>query len=323
METIKICMNYDRDDPNEVAARGRGTSNFMVPMMLEHAFERRDDVVCYRQDELLRGFSDEGEAISDVHLIINSMPMNQLQFIKNKNGLTAWWDLEECSDPKREFYEPSDIIFHPNYNPYRWKLYPYEKASYLPLANDFIESGYKYYPDEPLEYDVSFLGREELGIYTKRTRIINKLKDAGLSATRGQMMRGEPSARFISKGRLTIQISGWDNLEERFFQFGAIRPIMCDYLEEMDLVAERDKDYISFVTDEECVEKALYYTSHLSEAETIGNRLIEKLKKYHTYDARAEEVIRIIKGGKLNKQGQYLWDKAKANNLPTEYPGDN
>lgn len=311
--TYRIGLNYDKNDPNEVEARQKGTSNFMVPMLLEKALRRMENVEVYDTQEMNKGTGKKPQ----MDMIINSMPMNHLPFMDNPGGITAWWDLEECSDPKVEYFDRCDVIFHPNYNPYRWNLYPAGKASYLPLANDFDVS--RYIPEEKMIYDIAFLGREELeNVYRRRRTILDYLDDKYF-IRRGKAQRGIPSAKAISQGKLTLQISGWDNLEERFFQFGAIRPILVDYLEEIDLIAERDVDYISFVTDEECYEKIAYYLEHMDEAEAIHQRLVKKLQDHHTYKNRAEEIIRFIKEGTTYNPGQYLWDRAKANNLTMPY----
>lgn len=311
--TYKIGLNYDKNDPVEVAARQNGTSNFMVPQMLERALRGIPGVEVYDRQALLKGTG----ARPEMDLILNSMPMNQLEFLDNPHGITAWWDLEECSDPKREYFDRCDVIFHPNYNPYQWNLYPEGKSSYLPLANDFEVS--RYYPEEKMIYDVAFLGREELeNVYRRRRTILDYL-DEKYFIRRGKAQRGEPSSRAISQGKLTLQISGWDNLEERFFQFGAIRPMLVDYLEELDLIAERDVEYISFTTDEECYKKIAYYLEHMDEAETIYQRLLKNLKENHTYKNRAEEILRYIRTGERNVDGQYLWDKAKSKRLKSDY----
>jgi hypothetical protein len=298
---FKVYINYDRNDPVELMSKaGNGIGNYMVPWLIEEALKRHKEVEVIQPQD----YRDDMK----LDMILNSMPMDPIPFLKAKGGITALWDLEECSDPKRKYFDQCDIIFHPNYNPYRWDLYPVEKSSYLPLANDFIVS--RYFSDEPFVYDVSFLGREELEIYQYRRDILDAL-DKEFKICRGTRPRGEPSSRIISQGRLTVQVSGWDNLEERFFQNGAIRPMLVDYLEEIDLVADRDKDYISYTSLDECLEKVRYYLKHMDEAEVIGNNLIEKIKKFHTYDNRADEIVRILKGGKLDKRGQYLWNKAK------------
>lgn len=311
--TYRIGINYDKNDPVEVDARQRGTSNFMVPTLLEKALRSLPNVLVFDRQELLKGTGKRPQ----IDLLLNCMPMNQISFLDNPNGITAWWDLEECSDPKKEYFDRCDVIFHPNYNPYQWNLYPKGKSSYLPLANDFQVS--RYYPEEKMIYDISFLGREELeNVYRRRRTILDYL-DEKYFIRRGKSQRGEMSSRAISQGKLTLQISGWDNLEERFFQFGAIRPILVDYLEELDLIAERDVDYISFETNEECYEKIEYYLKHMDEAEAIHKRLVEKLSKYHTYKNRAEEILRYIRTGERNTDGQYLWDKAKAKKLTAKY----
>lgn len=309
-KTYRIGINYDKNDPNEVEARIKGTSNFMVPMLLEKAFREMDNVEVYDTQEMSKSHPK-------LDLILNSMPMNQLPFIDNPDGLTAWWDLEECSDPKREYFDRCDVIFHPNYNPYQWNLYPFARCSYLPLANDFRVS--RYYPEEKMIYDVAFLGREELENVYRRRRVILDYLDEKYFIRRGKAQRGEMSSRAISQGKLTIQISGWDNLEERFFQFGAIRPMLVDYLEELDLVADRDIDYISFTTDEECYDKIAYYLGHMDEAEAIHQNLLKKLQEHHTFKNRAEEILRVIDTGNMNKVGQYLWDKAEEKNLTAKY----
>lgn len=311
MSKYHVCLNYDRNDVNELAAQKVGSSNYMVPTLLEKAFSKHPDVTVYTRSDYMDKNPEK------VDIVINCMPMNGMPFLQNSKGLTAWWDLEECSEPRREYYPQSDIIFHPNYNPYRHQLYPKEKASYLPLANDFDVS--RYFPEEPVLFDIAFLGREELEIYERRRRILDLL-ERFWTVKRGRVPRGEMSSRVISQGRLTIQISGWDNLEERFFQFGAIRPMLVDYLEELDLVAKRDVEYISFTHDKECLEKVEYYLDHPEEAEKIFQAQLKNIKENHTYENRVEEILRILDGGELNHVGWHLWDKAAAEGYPTEYP---
>ena len=171
---FKIYLNYDRNDPVEKMAKvANGVGNYMVPWMLEEALKRNKEVEVISPEDF-----DES---METDMVLNSMPMDPIPFIQSRGGITTLWDLEECSDPKRKYFETCDIIFHPNYNPYRWDLYSAEKSSYLPLANDFDVS--KYYSDEPLVYDVSFLGREELEIYQLRRGILNALEKDSIDSS--------------------------------------------------------------------------------------------------------------------------------------------
>ena len=312
MKKYRILINYDYEDSVDVAARKAGyESNYMVPWLLEKEMSRWDNIEVLRRNQVKIFDGQEPKKVKGVDMVFNSPPIADYDFLIAQDGMTAFWDLEECSDPRKQYYKNCDVIFHPNYNPYMYNLYPMAKTSYLPLANDFEVS--KYYEDEPLKYEIAWLGRENMLAYDRRKRILNKLGEKFImSPTRGASLpRGEVSSRLISRGLLTIQISGLDNLEERFFQFGAIRPIVVDYLEEIDFIAEKDVDYIGFTTDDECLEKVDYYIEHYDEAEKMWRKLEAKLKKRHQYKHRVREILRILDGGKMDHKGVFLWDKQR------------
>lgn len=69
---------------------------------------------------------------------------------------------------------------------------------------------------------------------------------------------------------------------------------MTNYQAELPEFFVENKDFVCFDGEKDLVEKTLYYLSHEEERKEIARNGYEKVKRYHTYRIRLEEMLKII-----------------------------
>lgn len=70
--------------------------------------------------------------------------------------------------------------------------------------------------------------------------------------------------------------------------------LMTNYQAELPEFFVENKDFVCFDGEKDLVEKTLYYLSHEEERKEIARNGYEKVKRYHTYRIRLEEMLKII-----------------------------
>lgn len=270
-------------------------------------------IVNYRRDHdlccgelLAKGFSQiprvkllPKDTTEKADLVVNTLPDNGIIIGKQ----TVWWDLETAEFQYSQFFNKVDAIFYPNhknvqvYDPWKHKSY------FLPLATD---PDYFHYYEVPTEYDVVFVGREDTNRQTRvsglgaleahcKAKGYKFLRDNGIP-------RGEETSKVISSGKLTIQIAGLRNLEQRVFENSPIRPQLVDVQEEnekeMQLIDPGLKSFIPYYYKDgdwsDLLNKVDYYLEHMDEAEKIVEHARKHFFAYNTYEMRARQILDII-----------------------------
>lgn len=84
-----------------------------------------------------------------------------------------------------------------------------------------------------------------------------------------------------------IPLRVWDVLGSGGF-------LMTNYQPEMEIYFEFDKDLVVFEDKHELVKKASYYLDHEKERAEIARNGYEKVKQYHSYQQRMEQLICIL-----------------------------
>lgn len=277
MERVKVHVNYSNEDTVG--------HTLQVATLLKKAFKEHPRTQVVKPDE--------------ADLIVNTLP--DAGFMNGKKK-SVWWDLETAEYHKPQYFDDSDAIFYPNHKDVTF-YEPWKKKSYfLPLATD--PKLFRYWK-VPMEYDVVFSGREDAN---RGTRVdgLNVLEDhckaKGYKFLRTNYHnRGEANSKIISSGKLTLQIAGLRNLEQRVFENSPIRPQLVDMQEtnekELKLVDPELKSFIPFYYKEndwsELLEKVDYYLAHDKEREAIVKYARKHFFANHTYKNRVERILEV------------------------------
>ena len=232
-------------------------------------------------------------------LIVNTLPDSG--FIKGK--INVWWDLETAEYQLTQYFNLADYIFYPNHKNIgkyeTWK----DKSFFLPLATD---PSYFHYYKVPMKYDIVFVGREDMN-RESRVEGLNVLEGhclkKGYTFLRtNSIKRGKETSKVISSGKLTIQIAGLRNLEQRVFENSPIRPQLVDVQEdnemEMKLIDPDLKSFVPFYYTpgdwHDLLDKVDYYLAHPRKREQIVKNARELFFTKHTYKQRAERILEVV-----------------------------
>lgn len=251
--------------------------------MIEDAFRRRDDVEVYRLGELQPGEAD---------LVFNT----EAKAERPRGKITAWWDIEACYYQVAEEFT-SDIVLAPytlSPNPY-----PEDRTYFFPFANDPVN--FKYHEDTRIEYDLGFVGREDLD-RLKRVEYLDWLQKQDINMFRSNgVARGAAVSRMLSAAKIILQVSGDAHkgvMETRFFEVGPINVMAADKHEynkdDMDWAAVADYHYIAYNSKEELLEKVKRVSSDDELRLRMLSRARENYTKNHTYDVRVRQLLETI-----------------------------
>lgn len=70
--------------------------------------------------------------------------------------------------------------------------------------------------------------------------------------------------------------------------------VLTNYQEELFDFFEPDEDFVYYENYEDLKRKAEYYLTHDQEREQIARNAYEKVKRYHTYETRIKEMLKIV-----------------------------
>lgn len=240
----------------------------------------------------------------DADLIVNTLPDNGFM---NGQKKSVWWDLETAEFQCGQYFEQAHAIFYPNHKNVQAYEEFKDKSFFLPLATDKKLFHYWKIPEpySEFKYDIVFVGREDANRGT-RVEGLNILeehcKSKGYSFLRTNgIERGEETSKVISQGKLTIQIAGLRNLEQRVFENSPIRPQLVDVQEEnemeMKLIDPDLKSFIPYYYKEgdwsDLLDKIDYYLVHDKEREAIVRYARKHFFANHTYKQRVERILEV------------------------------
>jgi hypothetical protein len=153
-------------------------------------------------------------------------------------------------------------------------------------------------------YDVTFWAVESHPIRTKALELIEKRFDCENNGT----TKNQVFSKYKRKGRyyleelqrskiaLNLRGGGWDTL--RLWELGGLG--VFTLAQKLEILIPNDyRDGVEIVYLEndlsDLIEKCEYYLHHLEEREQIEKAFLEKTKKYHTTEKRAQYILDIIK----------------------------
>lgn len=218
-------------------------------------------------------------------LIINVEPC---EFIISYPGKkSCYWEIDNHIRCGRDVdrYEKVNHVFVTQ--KHFLDLYPIEKTSWLPLAAD--PEKHKLYPDEPIEYEVGFLGNDS---YPARRSLLDQIGKK-YKLLRSNAKPGEEYSRMFSRCKMIFNRSMDNDLNMRVFEAISIgRLLLTDKVEGMDELFVNGQHYVSYKEWADLDEKINYYLYEIKERETIARVGADYLRAKHTYAHRLESILK-------------------------------
>jgi hypothetical protein len=251
---------------------------FTTASYLEMALHRRPDIASYRIGE---------DGIPCADLIINVEPYDFIISYPGKKS--CLWEIDNHIQQARktDSYEKVDHVFVAQN--FFLPLYPQEKTSWLPLAAD--PEKHRLYPDEPLLYDVGFLGNDT---YPRRRELLDRIGKK-YKLLRETSQPGEEYSRKLSRCKILFNCSMDNDLNMRVFEAISIgRLLVTDNVLGMDELLTNRIHYVGFNDWKDLDETLEYYLSHDKEREKIAQTGSNWIKASQTYDHRLEEILKVM-----------------------------
>jgi spore maturation protein CgeB len=136
--------------------------------------------------------------------------------------------------------------------------------------------------------------RQQVGLYTaSSTEDLPFVKYKGSVDYWSQMPRVFADSRInlnitIPNIRTGIPLRAWDIMASGGF-------LLSNFQVEYPMYFNLDEDLVCYYNEDDLMEKVDYYLAHEEQRQRIARNGYEKVKKYHTYDIRMQEMMKIIK----------------------------
>ena len=218
-------------------------------------------------------------------LIINVEPCDFICSYPGKKS--CFWEIDNHIHraDSADKYERVDRVFVAQ--KYFLELYPKEKTSWLPLAAD--PEKHRLYEEEPLEYDVGFLGNDT---YPRRRDLLDRIGE-NFKLLRSTSAPGEEYSRKLSRCKILFNCSMDNDLNMRFFEALSIgRMLLTDKVDGIDDIAEDCIHYRSFVGWDDLEIKIKYYLKEEKIREKIAKAGAAWIRAQHTYQHRLETILK-------------------------------
>jgi hypothetical protein len=237
-----------------------------------------------RKDRRIETFRIGENRIPCADLIINVEPCDFVISYPGKKS--CFWEIDNhihrADDVDK--YAKVDKVFvtQKHFLP----LYPKKKTFWLPLAAD--PDVHKLYPEEPLIYDVGFLGNDT---YERRRDLLDKI-GAKYKLLRSTSQPGEDYSRKLSRCKILFNCSMDNDLNMRVFEAISIgRLLLTDKVEGQAELFKDNQHYVSYSDWQDLDKKIEYYLSHNEERERIAKDGADYVHIVHTYAERLEVIL--------------------------------
>lgn len=241
-----------------------------VPFLLEKAFKTLPEVEVISQGE------------ADV--VVNSMPWAGIEKGTKK---TVYWELDIAETDNRGEYDNFDLVYFPSRM--KEEIWP-KTGRWLPMA---VDTDY-YHPiiNSPDLFDVIFIGRTDRKYRTEYVQNLSQKCRVYL----GKAERGLQTSMALSMARCSFQISEFENLEQRNFEYTAVLPMVLERVKDLDKIFAEDTHVKTFQRGDyaEFERQIEWCVTQPNEAQAMRDRAIEHLKKHHSYVNRAKQILEDI-----------------------------
>ena len=238
-----------------------------------------------RADSRIEVFRIGENRIPCADLIINVEPCETV--IAYPGRKSCFWEIDNHIHRGQDVdkYQKVDKVFVTQ--KHFLSLYPKKKTSWLPLAAD--PEKHRAYNDEPLEYDVGFLGNDT---YPRRRDLLEKI-GAKYKLLRSTSKPGEEWSRKLSRCKILFNCSMDNDLNMRVFEAISVgRLLLTDKVDGQDDLLKDGKHYVSFTDWKDLDKKIIYYLKNKDEREKIALFGANYVHATHTYQHRLEQILR-------------------------------
>jgi len=218
-------------------------------------------------------------------LIINVEPCNFICAYPGKKS--CFWEIDNHIHRGADVdkYERVDHVFVTQ--KHFLDLYPKEKTSWLPLAAD--PEKHRLFEEEPLEYDVGFLGNDT---YPRRRELLDKIGE-NFKLLRSTSAPGEEYSRKLSRCKILFNCSMDNDLNMRVFESISIgRLLLTDKVDGIDDLLTDGEHYVSYYDWEDLEKQISHYLNPESSREKIAKAGAEWIRAQHTYQHRLETILK-------------------------------
>ena len=167
-------------------------------------------------------------------------------------------------------------------------LYPKEKTTWLPLAAD--PDLHKLQPNEPILYDVGFLGNHT---YPVRNSLLKRIGEK-YKLLQSTAEPGIPYSTLLSQCKILFNRSMDNDMNMRFFEAMSIgRPLLSDKVDGQDELFEDGTHYMSYKDWPDLDKKIEWLLSHETARKMIGGAGAAYIRAEHTYQHRLEQILQV------------------------------
>jgi len=220
-------------------------------------------------------------------LFINVEPCDQV--ITYAGRKSVYWEIDNHIHRGNDIekYNRADHVFVAQKG--FLSCYPKDKTSWLPLAAD--PDKHRLYEDEPVKYDIGFLGNDT---YPRRRDLLDKI-GAKFKLLRSTSDPGEPYSRMLSRCRILFNCSMDNDCNMRVFEAMSIgRLLLTDKVEGMDDLFKDGEHYISYYGWEDLDRQIGHYLNDGSSRKKIAKAGAAWIRAKHTYQHRLEEILKVM-----------------------------
>lgn len=238
-----------------------------------------------RADSRIETFRVGENRIPCADLIINVEPCEFCITYPGKKSI--YWEIDNHmkrgTDIKK--YDAVDIIYITQRH--FQDLYQPSKTKWLPLACD--PEKHKLYKDEPLEYEVGFLGNDT---YPRRRLLLDKI-GLNYKLLRSTSQAGEEYSRMLSRCKIIFNCSMDNDMNMRVFEAMSIgRLLVSDKVAGQDELFKDGEHYVSYTDWNDLKTQIDYYLTHDKEREKIAETGANYVHATQTYADRLETILK-------------------------------
>jgi len=218
--------------------------------------------------------------------IINVEPCETV--ISYPTSISCYWEIDNHIHRGQDHirYQKVDKVFVTQ--KYFLPFYPKGKTSWLPNAAD--PEKHRLYVDEPVKYDVGFLGNDT---YPRRQKLLELIAEK-YKLLRSNSKPGEEYSRKLSRCKILFNCSMDHDVNMRVFEALSIgRLLLTDKVAGQDRLLVDGLHYVSFKDWTDLDQKIAYYLSNKKARETIANKGRAFVHAEHTYQHRLEKILQV------------------------------
>ncbi len=156
-------------------------------------------------------------------------------------------------------------------------------------------------------YDVGFVGSVNSEVHQRRAELLNKINSVVQVSYRRCWL--EEMAEFFSASKMVFNNAIRNDLNMRLFEVMSVGSFLLTDVARNSGQEEmfKDGEDLGIYTDDDITGKVKYYLAHDSKREKIANRGRQMVHNAHTYAHRAEEILEISFGKKVNTPTADEW----------------